>query len=107
MAKKAYEIITDQILEKLETGKIPWQKPWKGGKAGVPKNLVSKKPYRGINIFLLGMQCYGNPWWLAGNAGPPIGLPFSVPFNSRTFYDRPTAASLVELSHHGEITRRT
>jgi len=30
----------------------------------MPKNLVSKKEYRGINIFLLGCQEYSSPYWL-------------------------------------------
>lgn len=47
---KVYEIITDRIVKELERGVIPWRKPW----AGSPKiNFVSRKAYRGINVFLL------------------------------------------------------
>jgi antirestriction protein ArdC len=59
---KVYEIITNKIIEKLEQGVIPWQKPWRG--TGLPKNFITKKLYRGINIFLLHMQGYGSPYWL-------------------------------------------
>jgi antirestriction protein ArdC len=45
-----YEIITSRIVEELEKGQIPWRKPWK---TLPPANLISKKPYRGINVFLL------------------------------------------------------
>ena len=59
-----YQIITERIVEQLENGVIPWQKPWIAGAHGWPKNLVSKKDYRGINVFMLGSAMYASPWWL-------------------------------------------
>ena len=56
-----YQIITDRIIEKLEQGTIPWHKPWRS--IGAPRNLVSKKPYRGVNVWLLTMQSYTSPYW--------------------------------------------
>ncbi len=56
-----YELITSRIMEKLAQGVIPWQRPWSGG---APKNLLSGKPYRGINVFLLTAQGYASPYWL-------------------------------------------
>lgn len=58
---KVYEIITNKIIEKLEAGVVPWHKPW--GSAGEPKNLVSKKEYRGINTFLLGCSGHSSAYW--------------------------------------------
>ena len=58
MAKNVYEIVTERILEKLEQGTVPWHKPWSGG--GCPKNLVSGKAYRGVNVWLLGCQDYSS-----------------------------------------------
>jgi antirestriction protein ArdC len=58
-----YQIVTDRIIELLEQGTVPWPKPWTSSN-GMPKNLVSKKEYRGINLFLLGCQQYGSPYWL-------------------------------------------
>lgn len=55
-----YEIITNEILGQLKKGVVPWHRPWIGGKA---KNLVSKKPYRGINAFLLNNSEYSSPYW--------------------------------------------
>lgn len=52
---KTSEIITQKIIEKLESGTIPWQKPW-NLKTGRPRNLISKKPYRGINLFMLSLS---------------------------------------------------
>jgi len=60
---KVYEIITDIILRKLEVGVIPWQKPW-NSRDSMPRNLVSKKKYQGINAFILGCQQYASPYWL-------------------------------------------
>src|SRR5882724_6484234 len=46
-----YEIVTNRIIELLDQGTIPWQKPWT--EAGIPANLLSKRPYRGVNLWLL------------------------------------------------------
>jgi antirestriction protein ArdC len=56
-----YSIITERIIEKLEQGTIPWHKPWRS--IGAPRNLVSKKLYRGINVWLLTAQGYTSPHW--------------------------------------------
>ena len=66
-----YEIITERILEKLEAGTVPWHKPWAGG--GCPKNLVSGKAYRGVNILLLGSQDFTSPYWLTFKQAKQIG----------------------------------
>lgn len=57
-----YEIVTDRIMELLEQGEIPWRKPWKS--SGGARNLISKRPYRGINQFLLNISPYNSPYWL-------------------------------------------
>jgi antirestriction protein ArdC len=59
-----YEIITERILGKLEEGTVPWRKPWQGGEAGMPRNLPTGHPYRGINVFLLAAAGYASPYWL-------------------------------------------
>jgi N-terminal domain of anti-restriction factor ArdC len=58
----AYQVITDRILALLEHGVIPWQQPWTGG---WPRNLVSGRPYRGINVLLLSSQPYTSSYWLS------------------------------------------
>jgi antirestriction protein ArdC len=55
-----YEIITNKIIEQLEKGTVPWQRPWK---TGLPKNLVTKHEYRGVNVLVLGIQTYSCPYW--------------------------------------------
>lgn len=61
---KVYDVITNKIVDMLETGVVPWHKPW-DAEEGCPKNLVSKYPYRGINPFLLGAMPFKSPWWLS------------------------------------------
>lgn len=51
-----YTIVTNRIIEHLEKGVIPWQKPWTD--AGLPKNLITGKHYRGINVWLLNSLNY-------------------------------------------------
>lgn len=46
-----YSIVTDRIIQALEEGTVPWQKPWIG--SGRAINYVSRKPYKGINTLLL------------------------------------------------------
>ena len=48
-----YQQITDKIIGQLEKGVAPWQQPWASVGGGMPKNVVSRKPYRGINTLLL------------------------------------------------------
>jgi len=51
-----YTIVTNRIIEHLEKGVVPWQKPWTD--AGLPKNLITGKNYRGINVWLLNTLNY-------------------------------------------------
>lgn len=51
MTMHTNEIITNRIIEKLQEGIIPWERPWIGGEA--PSNYISKKPYSFINSMLL------------------------------------------------------
>jgi len=37
-----YAIVTEQIINLLEQGIVPWRRPWSA--TGLPRNLVSKKP---------------------------------------------------------------
>ena len=67
---KVYQVITDQIIEKLEQGTIPWKMPWS---SEAPKNLISGKSYRGINVFLLGSLGYMSPYWLTFKQAQSLG----------------------------------
>lgn len=65
MSQQVYKLVTDRILALLQQGVVPWKKPWKTtGSLVPPSNLVTHRPYRGINVFLLIAQGYGSPFWL-------------------------------------------
>jgi len=73
MSNKVYEIITNEIIELLEEGTIPWEKPW----TNFPKNLVSGKGYRGINYFKLGIVAirneYKSEFWITYKQAKKLG----------------------------------
>ena len=69
---KVYEVITQQILEQLEQGVVPWARPWKvDGRA--PANLLTRRAYRGINVFLLGLRAASTPWWVTFRQAKQLG----------------------------------
>jgi len=49
---------------------VPWRKPWR---TLPPANLISKKPYRGINLFLLALAGYGSQYWLTYRQAQALG----------------------------------
>ncbi len=67
----AYEIVTERIVRLLEQGVIPWRRPWSAG--GAPRNLVSRKVYRGVNFFLLSATKYVSPYWLTLKQANELG----------------------------------
>jgi len=66
-----YSIVTEKIIGLLEKGVVPWRRPWTGG--GLPRNIVSRKPYRGINHFLLSASKYVQPYWLTMRQANELG----------------------------------
>jgi antirestriction protein ArdC len=66
-----YAIVTEKIINLLEQGIVPWRRPW--GATGLPRNLVSKKPYRGVNLFLLSATKYVSPFWLTMKQANQLG----------------------------------
>jgi antirestriction protein ArdC len=66
-----YEIITEKIIKMLDEGTVPWRKPWT--MATMPRNLVTNRPYTGINVFLLMAEGYDSPYWLTFNQIDKLG----------------------------------
>ena len=66
-----YAIVTEKIINLLEQGIVPWRRPWTS--TGLPRNLVSKKPYNGINYFLLSASKYVSPFWLTYRQATELG----------------------------------
>lgn len=67
-----YDRITARVIELLKQGTIPWHKPW-NVKRGLPRNLVSGKPYRGVNVFLLHALHYESPLFLTYRQAEELG----------------------------------
>jgi len=71
-----YSEVTDRIISALESGTIPWRKPWIAS-AGSHRNPVSGTVYRGINPFLLDMTAmangYSDPRWLTFKQARTLG----------------------------------
>jgi antirestriction protein ArdC len=66
-----YAIVTEKIVNLLEQGIVPWRRPWTA--TGLPRNLVSKKTYRGVNLFLLSATKYISPFWLTMKQANEVG----------------------------------
>jgi antirestriction protein ArdC len=63
--QKINEMITQRMIDRItETGTLPWKKPW-ASVSMLPRNLVSRKPYRGVNVFLLHSLGYASPYFLS------------------------------------------
>jgi antirestriction protein ArdC len=67
-----YEIVNNRILELLEQGTVPWHRPWNAA-TGIPRNLLSKKEYRGVNVFLLSCMPYSSSYWLTYKQATDLG----------------------------------
>ena len=73
MAKKTiHQIITKNIIKKLEEGTIPWNMPFI---QAYPKNIITKNPYKGINVLML--WAYGSEfkssYWLTLKQANKLG----------------------------------
>ena len=70
MNTKVYEIVTERIVAALEKGTAPWRKPWAGGgsvSSCGPVNLASRRPYRGVNVWLLHASGFSSRYWVTFN----------------------------------------
>lgn len=60
--------ITERILDGLKNGVVPWRKSWRADKnSGAPANVISKRPYSGVNPILLDLVAmsrgYSSRFW--------------------------------------------
>ena len=72
MSCHVYEQITNRIIALLEQGAAPWHKPW-NARMDMPRNLLTKRAYRGINVFLLLAMDYESPYWLTFRQAIQLG----------------------------------
>ena len=77
-----YETVTNLIVERLEAGIVPWHMPWKTS-SSIPRNLVSKKLYRGFNFWYLLSFGFERPYFLTFKQVQDLGA--SVKKGSKSF----------------------
>lgn len=65
--------VAAKIIQQLQQGTAPWQKPWKPGELSMPYNASTGKEYRGINSLWLYMQGHGDPRWMTYNQAADAG----------------------------------
>ena len=107
---KGYDVINSKIMELLEQGTVPWRKTWNVA-TNQPKNLISLKEYRGINVFMLACMPFASPYWLTFKQCSDLkgqvrkGMK-STPVVFWKWFDRKDAeegAEVGEVSRNGKI----
>jgi antirestriction protein ArdC len=72
-----YTTVTNRIVSALEQGTPPWICPWQKDTSSVPRNLVSGKPYRGVNFIMLSIEAmaatYSDSRWLTFRQANQLG----------------------------------
>jgi hypothetical protein len=68
-----YEQVAAKLIEQLEAGTAPWQKPWEPGTIHLPHNPVSGTRYKGSNALWLEMQGRGDPRWMTYKQAKGVG----------------------------------
>lgn len=101
MSRDIYQAITDRFIERLKQGVVPWQQPW-----FCASNVVSQKPYRGINALLLGSSDFKSPFWVSFKQCADLGGHLkkgaeSTPVVYYKFLEKRDAAGNVELRSGG------
>ena len=68
--------ITNELIEIINRGVMPWRKPWRAGGSSVPLRQ-NGEPYQGINNFLLTMRTlmagYVSPYWMTLRQANELG----------------------------------
>lgn len=72
MKQTVYVLVTNAILASLRRGVVPWRKPW-SATCNLPANALTNRPYRGVNVLLLGMSPYSDHRWLTFKQAQELG----------------------------------
>ena len=76
MSNAIYTEVTETIIKQLESGAMPWIKPWKADSTA-DKNFISQKPYQGINRLILGLSSmvsgFDTPVWASYKQWDSLG----------------------------------
>lgn len=71
-----FQEVTDRIVAALESGAVPWHRPWRDDKSGSalePYNAATGRPYNGVNLLILGSMPYSDLGWLTFNQAKELG----------------------------------
>ena len=75
MKRDVYADVTARMVDALETGIVPWRKPWTP--MGAHRNLISGREYRGINVFLTALSAmrgaFESPLWVTMKQANQMG----------------------------------
>jgi antirestriction protein ArdC/phage/plasmid primase-like uncharacterized protein len=71
--KPFHQQVADKLIEQIEAGAAPWQKPWVPGKSIMPVNPTTGKQYRGVNSLMLMLQDQDDNRWLTFNQAQKAG----------------------------------
>lgn len=67
-------VVTQKILHSIETGQFEkFTQSWSSRQASHPVNFATKKPYSGVNVWLLGMTEFSRPEWLTYKQATELG----------------------------------
>lgn len=78
------ETITQKMIEKMESGKLVWNKPWTSGV--LPQNYKTKHVYKGWNLFATLYSGFSSPYWLTANQIKQMGGSWSGQGTLITFW---------------------
>ncbi|TWA81546.1 antirestriction protein ArdC [Azospirillum brasilense] len=66
--------VAEKLIDAMEKGTAPWQKPWSAGTADfLPHNPTTGKRYRGINALMLSAQGRDDTRWMTYNQAQTQG----------------------------------
>ena len=73
-----FQIVTDKLIQLLETGVKPWSKPWVGSSGeSIFKNLATGNAYKGINPIICFIDCMllndDRPYFVGFHQGKELG----------------------------------
>lgn len=73
----SYQNIVEKLMQEIEAGTAPWQRPWVYGIQNRPYNAASGTLYRGINFMMLAWTAltagYADPRWMTFNQASARG----------------------------------
>lgn len=67
-----HQEITNKIISQLKAGTRPWERPFNGGVAGIPRR-DNGEYFSGMNIIVLWLEGRANPYWMTYAQAQKLG----------------------------------